>query len=86
MWGQVKTEIYMPADWASGFHTIFSALTVHIYYSNLLRFLYSPCRKHFDCSLQIEPVQLILWFQIPQSNMGQLIQSTHGNKTDQKYI
>ena len=52
----------------------------HIYYPNLSRFLYSPSHKHFDCSLQIEPVQLILWFQIPQSNMGQLIQSTHGKK------
>ena len=27
MWGQVKTEIYLPTDWASGFHIIFPALT-----------------------------------------------------------
>ena len=27
MWGQVKTEIYLPADWESGFHIIFLALT-----------------------------------------------------------
>ena len=27
MWGQVKTEIYLPADWESGFHIIFPALT-----------------------------------------------------------
>ena len=27
MWGQVKTEIYLPTDWESGFHIIFPALT-----------------------------------------------------------